>query len=95
MRVQISGHTAGVGNGYRSSTAYVSYEGSSAASSASSEITLGSCPAIRINRSGWVATFQFNPNQANAAAFSGTAYVEIYFARGEAQNGNNIEWSVT
>lgn len=95
MKIEIAGHTNGVGNGYRSRTAYVSYNGSSAHSGGSSDITLGSCISTRLNLSGWVTTIQINPNQANSAGFNGTVYVEIYFPRGAGSNGSNIEWSIT
>lgn len=95
MRVQINGHTSGAGNGYRSSTGHVEYNGSSANSGTSSEITLGSCVGIRFNLTGWVTEFQFNPNQANASQFDGSVSVEIYFPRGAGTNGDNIEWSIT
>lgn len=95
MRVQINGHTSGAGNGYRSSTGHVEYNGSSANSATSSEITLGSCVGIRFNLTGWVTEFQINPNQANASQFDGSVSVEIYFPRGAGSNGDNIEWSIT
>ena len=95
MKVEICGHTSGSGNGYRSSTGHVEYGGSSASSATSSEITLGSCVALRFNLTGWVTEFQLNPNQPNASRFDGTVYVEIYFPRGAGGNGNNIEWHIT
>jgi hypothetical protein len=95
MKIEINGHTNGAGNGYRSRTAYVNYNGSSADSGGSSDITLGSCIGTRLNLSGWVTTIQINPNQANATGFSGTVYVEIHFARGAGSNGQNITWNIT
>lgn len=95
FKMEICGHTNGVGNGYRSRTGFVSYGGSSADSASASDTTLGNPISTDINRSGWVTTLRINPNQANASGFSGTVYIEIYFPRGEGGNGNNIEWSIS
>ncbi len=96
MKIEIGGHTSGVGNGYRSRTAFVSYNGSSADSGGSSDITLGTTNvSTRLNLSGWSTTVQINPNQANATGFSGTVYVEIHFGRGAGASGESITWSIT
>ena len=96
MKIEIAGHTSGIGNGYRSRTAYVSYNGSSADSGGSSDITLGSTNvSTRLNLSGWSTTVQINPNQVSATGFTGTVYVEIHFSRGAGSNGENVTWSVT
>lgn len=95
FKMEITGHTNGTGNGYRSRTGFVSYVGSSATSANASDTTLGSPISTDINLSGWVATLRINPNQANASGFSGTVYIEIYFPRGAGGNGNNIEWSIS
>ena len=96
MKIEIAGHTSGVGNGYRSRTAYVSYNGSSADSGGSSDITLGTTNvSTRLSLSGWSTTVQINPDQTNATGFTGTVYVEIHFGRGAGSNGENVTWSVT
>lgn len=95
FKMEITGHTNGTGNGYRSRTGFVSYVGSSATSANASDTTLGSPISTDISLSGWVTTLRINPNQANASGFSGTVYLEIYFARGAGSNGQNIEWSIT
>ena len=70
-------------------------EGSSAANAGASDTNLGSTITTDVNRSGWVTTLRINPNQGGATGFSGTVYVEVYFARGGGSNGQNITWSVT
>jgi len=95
FKMEISGHTSGVANGFRSRMGYVSYEGSSAANASASDTTYGNPISTDVNRSGWVTTLRINPNQAGATGFSGIVYVEIHFARGEGSNGESIVWSIT
>jgi len=95
FRLHVVGSTGNVGAGSFERVGYVTYNGSSATSPNTSTNTLGSNVSTRVNQSGWVTTLQINPNQANATSFTGVAYVEVYFTRGEGPSGNSIEWSIT
>jgi len=95
FKQEMSGHQNGTGNGYRSRTGMVQYEGSSASGASAADSTFGYPVSFQVSRSGWVTTLQFNADSSGASAFHGMCYVEIHFSKGAGGNGDNIYWSVS
>tara|TARA_Y100001963_G_scaffold149174_1_gene228231 strand:+ start:755 stop:1645 length:891 start_codon:yes stop_codon:yes gene_type:complete len=88
-------HANGVGNGHRRMEFAIFFDGSNAASADGyNNQTSGTAVDFRINRVGWVSTFQIQ-RTGSMTGLQGGAFIELNFVKGAGGNGDNIYWEVT
>ena len=88
-------HANGAGNGHRKMDFAIFFDGSSASSADGyNNDTSGTVVDFRIDRVGWVSTFQIQRTGA-MTGLQGSADVELCLGKGAGSNGDNIYWDVT
>ena len=88
-------HASGVGNGHRKMDFALFFNGSSASSADGyNNDTSGTVVDFRINRVGWVSTFQIQ-RTGSMTGLVGSSTIALCVGRGAGSNGENIYWDVT